>query len=286
MKRKTLGILLLGVICVVLGGTSFIQLNRPNSKDSYEVIYEHKQVTDIKMLYSMASQNSSGKIQTMSTNSAESPDSLMKPKVVITNKKTGKKVTSDKIYYVTQLLKDERNGRGEEKKTYSKTYFYQFDAKDLEDNINTSTNPNTVSSNSSGLKFTQLGSWSDSRPDSTAGVIAYGTINWQNTYPNGKTLLALTSISGGWTIQDGTERVTGMYVYVGEEGVGLDGKITGTDHEYYPTSFAFNYNTSAYCPYVTISGGSYCGYGMSTAATITRGATKWSCQLSIGVGDY
>lgn len=285
MKRKTVGILMLGIVCV-LGATSFTLLNNRSVQkdDSYKVIYEQKQITNIKTLFSMANQSNRGGISTMSTNNVKSPDIAMQAKVIITDKKTKKKITSDKVYYVTQLLKDEKNDKGQEKKTYSKTCFYKFDTKDIENNMNTSINPSTVGTTPTSLKFTQLGSWSDSMPDSTGGVVAYGTVNWQNTYSGGNTFIAISSVNGGWDLQDGTETLSGMYVYVGEEGVGLDGKMTGTAKEYYP-SFTYNYATSSYCPYISTTAGAY-GYGMSTAVTIHRGASSWGLNLSIGQGDY
>lgn len=294
-KILSLGIVFTLVLAVPITYYEGINFNKNKGENKHIIMYEKKPITDISKLYSMALENSKIKVQALSTNNDTKKDSF-NANIEVTDKDSNEKVSTNDLLSVTQLIKDEKDGTGKEKKTFSTTYFYkttekeiskQFEEKKLlendksknvkNDKINDQaslSNMNFISNK--GYKIEKLGSISDDQTDQTYGVLAYGTLYYDRI----DNAISITQCSGGWNIEDGSEYVSNRYVRIHEEGGRIDNhQYTGATDNKYPSGNTFNYYESNW-PYI-IDSGIY-GYGMGATCNISSRGRTWSLTLSIG----
>lgn len=115
--------------------------------------------------------------------------------------------------------------------------------------------------------------------DSSLGVIAYDTIYFIKT--SNPTTILLTSVSGGWTVQDSSIAVSGRSVTYGCNGVGPSGAVLNQSATQYPSSNSFNYSTGFTRPLLTqIEGPGSPIMGGNTHCTLTRRSSVWSLDLT------
>lgn len=111
--------------------------------------------------------------------------------------------------------------------------------------------------------------------DASMGVIAYNTIYFIKE-SNPTTTILLTSVSGGWTVEDSTIGVSSRSVTYGCNGAGPSGAVLNQKATQYPSSNSFNYSTGFTKPVFTdfspIMGG-------NTHCKLTRGSSVWYLDL-------
>lgn len=209
------------------------------------VTYSKNLIKDVDTLYHMAKSGISDVV--------ENPRDV----ATITNQDTGEKETLETMS-TTQLVEIKQD-KSTSEETYVKTTFIK---------------PNEESESSSII--TPFSSISDNKWDKTSGVKAYSTIQYTSSSGDGKfTYLKMSSVSGGWTIQDKQIQITGRYVKMNQYGR-ISGKqigVTNTTSKK-PTSNSFSYSAPSSWPAVG-RGSIGFDFGVGTTANLKRATSKW-----------
>jgi hypothetical protein len=121
--------------------------------------------------------------------------------------------------------------------------------------------------------------------DSSYSVKAYSTNYFSRTYANGEnSCIDLTSVAGGWTINDSQVSVGTKRVNWGQTGRRCDNgaSITQTSSYYYPGSLTYSYNVASAWVGVSLTATATV-VGHTTYAELTRGSSLWTLSFNNNV---
>ncbi|MFZ7120991.1 MAG: hypothetical protein ACOWWH_08595 [Eubacteriaceae bacterium] len=239
MKRIT-SILLVLMVMFFMGSISYAA---SDEEDSWKIIYQKDEVTDLDILFEKAKKEITDKKISLtkvefekdnhSLNEFEFSDGKLKPV----------------IFSTTQKLNTVRSNSGVETSSYVTTDFV------------------ILSSGGTVYDYTWDGSY---------GVKAYTTTYWTGTNTSPQEIL-IDRVTGGWTISDYQLSVSNKHVRIGNNGWTADGSIYRSNQimNRYPSGMTFNYYTpSSWGP--TTANSSYDGVGVNTYCTITRGSETYT----------
>lgn len=276
LKLKWLSsILFAGILSItMLGGINTKtlaaeNLNFEENDTDLVTVYQKNEIKDLKQLFNRA-KNNINDINLKFDKSSNSliPDTSTDKSVGITTKSSISNSIIKKTYSTEQLLNVRKN-KEIEINTYAKTVFTQFTVTDK--NIKDV----TISPN-------YIGDISDSKPDGSYGVVAWGTIYFDKIYDVGSnyhTFLAIKTIKGGWNVEDSTETLSYQHAIAIEEGFNENRILKYATSDVYTDGSTFYKDVSM--PYIDTDE-SLVAYGMQTSVLIRRGTSSWSFPFSMG----
>lgn len=215
MKRKLIG-LLTCIMFTLLATSPCLASNGQESVEN-EVVYEKKEIKDLNKLFDKAIKG-----ETDLELPAASDGKLI-------NKKTGEQKTF-KTYKTTQLLKVEKNKKGNLKKKYVTTAFTIFKLDDSDDNI--------VSTQEEEGVFGNPAEW-----DSTGHVRVWSKFYFvYGETDNGVQTVLVTRVEGGWDVYDNQYDIQNRHVQITCNGY-MEGRISVSDQieDKYPDWLDFHY---------------------------------------------
>jgi hypothetical protein len=130
--------------------------------------------------------------------------------------------------------------------------------------------------------FSDGGSISFSKWDTSYGVQAYSTIYWTTVDDsNGNAYYYLTQVVGGWHVSGGLSLLN-QSVTLGQAGITMNpgSKNVNLTQYYYPTSFSFSYNAPSSWASLAVYPPADGIVGMVSQTTIMHGgSSKWTLTL-------
>lgn len=242
MKKTFKAFISLSVLLLLFGSVSFAKAS-DTSQEEGVVLYETEQITDIDLLLERAKNGISDLESTPTqklTLKSESSNSLIERSQV--NQSLEEEVD---YYSTTQLLKVVQKGE-DITETYSTT----------------------------SIGILAAGSIYQTTGDSSGGVVAYSTVNYDRTTNGGLFVYKLVSVTGGWNPHDSSISLSNRTVRYAISGNKYGGGFTSqTSGNIAVSANAFGF--AAPTSWDSVESSSMI-MGVTTDVKLTRGSTQWS----------
>ncbi|WP_028402018.1 hypothetical protein [Ectobacillus panaciterrae] len=252
-----------------------------NSKESpidiskAKVIKKHEEIKDLKLLFERAKK---GKQEFSDADKFKAEAKIHKISAEANTFQV-------KNYQTSQLIEELENPDGTKIETYAITNFasaYETDTDGvLASTNNSGLNVTNLSNTNSSLAVRPMADKYDEQWDPTYGVKAYSRVYVTKTTDSRGTWLDLSSVNGGWLIDDSSYYLTNMRVRLVQIGVGTSGSVYKTADKY-PGGSKFNYAADPAWPKVSAntSGAGKAYVGAGQYVKIHHGASAWQFDWS------
>ncbi|MDE8563289.1 hypothetical protein PNH38_05235 [Anoxybacillus rupiensis] len=272
MKRLVSTILSVGLAVSGLLATDTHAATEQFKEKKYRVVEKNKEVTDLNILFENAKRGKSD------LNEKQLQKLASKAELKADDKEPNSLNLNVETFETSQLLETREYEDGSVEKDYAITTFAIANEP-----------TNTLSTVSD-----EGGSQNRYKWDSTLGVKAYSTVYYSIVSdPRGSKHWDITSVSGGWQIEDNTYILSGMKVVIGQNGWSYwGGIVTAQSVTKYPSSRTYSYTApSSWVP--VVASGSFTptgsGVGMNSTVTIKRDSahntSSWTLSLTNNLGS-
>ncbi|WP_342436672.1 hypothetical protein NSS79_25570 [Paenibacillus sp. FSL L8-0436] len=249
MKRLLKSVTSLSILLLVFGNVSYAETAALPDKDEV-VLYEATPITDMEVLFERAK---NGITDLPLSKSAEEPSI----KQILNNNKS-------------QIQAEPEIGVVEYFSTTQKVKAVKIDEKIVD----------TFSTTS--FAILADGSKNETKWDSSGGVVAYSTVNYDTLTQNNIKHYKLVSVTGGWNIHDSSINLSNRTVTYGATGNSLGGgpylSQIGGPHSISVNAFSFAAPTSWYYiaqPSSTI--------GVTSQVTLSRNSSTWQLLFPLNL---
>jgi len=272
LKKLVATILSVGLAITSLFTTDAYAANEQPKKEGYRVVEKNKEITDLNILFENAKKRKSD------LNEEQLEKLASKAELKANSKKSNSPDPKMETFETAQLLEVREYESGIVEEDYAVTTFVIVDEPTT-----------TVSAASS-----EGGSQYRYKWDSTLGVKAYSTVYYRIVSdPRGSRHWDITSVSGGWQVEESTYILSGMKVVVGQNGWSYwGGTVSGQTITKYPSSRTYSYTVpDSWVPVVASGSFSPTGSGVGTHSTVTikrdspYNTSSWTLSLTNNLGS-
>ncbi|MGN7471701.1 hypothetical protein [Brevibacillus sp. SAFN-007a] len=248
---RKIGSILIAILLTVSIGN--VALAEDFGKAKEEVIFKANEINDLQVLFERAK--------------AKKTDLKEVSSGVATIFKDGGPIEDIPVYQTTQKIQSVKDLKTNNIKESYVTYVFYNVPKEvlLEDS------------------FTTYGQKGDEKWDSSYSVQAYSTYYFDRYYDqNNLAYKKLTSVSGGWNIDDSSVAITAREVWFGASGGSLQdngtagGSVIQESPHYKPTSNSFSYNAPTHWKPVADFASVV---GVTTKASLKRNSSTWTLEF-------
>lgn len=236
MKRVLKLMTVLSSLLLIFANISYADNNNLTNEDKETVIYQATPITDINILFERAKKGIT-----------DIEETVPSQKLIIESaigQNLSKEENAVEYYTTTQKIKAVKKGE-EVTETYATTNFAIMSA----------------------------GSVYQTTPDSSGGVVAYSTINYDRQTNNGLFTYKLISVTGGWNPHDSTISLSNRIVRYGISGNKPGGGNVNEQSGDIPISVnAYGFSAPSTWGYVETS---WMILGSTSEVTLTRGGSQW-----------